>query len=982
MRKTSLLLLLLFTALMVSAQMRDGTLMRSEVRQEFDPAKTKGDFYVSPKGNDNWSGTLAEPNASGTDGPFATIKRAQQGVLDLKAEVYQAKKISNIPRYIGSNHPLGKGKDIVVFIREGLYSLTTPLNFTPKDGGERVETNLPTGAFEFHHLRDHYVTYAAFPGEKPVISGGIAVTNWKKAGNCWVAPFNQENAMILLANGEKQTSARTPDSGYFTVEKLTTNSELNFKKGDLANWKGMAYNRIILLMRWNISENSIARVDEKKQIAYLAHPEPRLMLVPPRYYIENVKEAMNMPGEWYFDKGKKEICYIPAQGISNPNEAKICVPGYNQLVTVNGEEGRPVRNLRFFGLTFDGITAGGTVIAYDYAQGCELENSELSNSESTAVKLGYGCSNTRITNNLFRQLKRGAIQGRGPKQNGNIRQQIKQTMIYRNKFLECGGDVVQFLYTNFTTISHNYFHKSYWPNCISCQWGNMEEEADGSYLVEYNHFDDMQNDADDTGVIKLAGLTLNSFVRNNLFHRVRRGFTNENVPIWFDCLAKDWVVEKNIFYDIEQRTMKLNGAYLTDNIYRNNELIESPKNAPEEIIEGEPAFEASNLQIVSGALPGSASVPAGSMVKVSADIYNSGSTGFAPVYLYINGKVFLTKEFPVIKGDSRRIEFEFRLLNSGRQEIAIGETSAQVVNVVGEKPSIVFDNIRTSEERVLLGERIVVTATARNVHPKNYASDIHIFGNGKELKSQQLSLQPMEEKEVSFEISPEGGYYPVRIENSSEIMLAVSGFRELDLKKLKLLTYISAKAKPANVEFDQQNGSYKITASGNDFFHAEDAYAAVYLSQLKGDFVATVKVAAFGEKTEAWFRAGLYVRNDITQSFDVVKGSLGSVLMFTTPNRAGIEYDEFGDGSMHKAASENLPENTTMPVWLKLERHGNSYSGYVSVDGKNWIIQRKSTPIPGINETVDLGLAAGSSNVKPYTVTFSNWSVKLQNNQR
>jgi regulation of enolase protein 1 (concanavalin A-like superfamily) len=978
MRKTTLFLMILLMVLSVSAQLRDGTLMRSESRQEFDATKVKGDFYVSPNGNDNWSGTLAEPNAAGTDGPFATIKRAQQGVRELKSQVYQAKKMSNISRYIGSNHPLGKGKDIVVFIRKGLYTLSAPLEFKPKDGGERVETSLPTGAFEFNNLRDHYVTYAAFPGEKPVITGGLEVTNWEKTGNCWVAPFTQENATSLIANGQKQTPARTPDSGYFTVEKLTNNSELNFRKGDMKNWREMAYNRVILLMRWNIAENSIARVDEKNQIAYLARSEPRLLLVPPRYYVENVKDAMDQPGEWYFDKGRKEISYIPVKGISNPNEAMMSVPRYNQLITVTGEEGRPVRNLRFYGLTFDGVTAGGTVISFEYAHGCELENSELSNSESTAVKLGFGCTNTRIANNLFRQLKRGAIQGRGPKEIGNIRQQVKQTMIYKNKFIACGGDVVQFLYTNFTTISHNYFYKSYWPNCISCQWGNMEEEADGSYLVEYNHFDDMQNDADDTGVIKLAGLTVNSFVRNNLFHKVHRGFTNENVPVWFDCLAKDWVVEKNIYYDIEQRMMKLNGAYLTDNIYRDNELIEPPQNAPEEIIEGLPAFVASNLNVSGSTLSGSNSLPTGSVVKVSADIFNSGSTGFAPVFLYINGKVFQTKEFPVIKNNSRRIEFVFRLLNSGRQEIAIGETPAQMVNVVGEKPSVVFDLIRVSEERVLSGECIKVSATARNVQQVNYQSTIRLYVNGRVLKSLSLLLKPMEEKEVQFEIFPDVGVYPVRIENSSEIMVVVSKYRELDLKKEKLLTYLSAKSKPANVLFDPINGSYKIAAAGSDFFHAEDAYAAVYLRQLKGDFVAKVKVDAFGEKTEAWFRAGLYARNDITQSFDVVKGSLGSVLMFTTPNRAGIEYDEFGDGSMHKAASENLPENTTMPVWLKLERHGNTYSGYVSVDGKNWIIQRKSTPLPGLTEAVDLGLAAGSSNGKQYAVTFSGWSVKVQ----
>ena len=75
----------------------------------------------------------------------------------------------------------------MVYIREGFYSLSEPLVFEAADGGERVETNLPTGAFEYHKLKDHYVTYAAYPGEKPVISGGTKVSGWKKNGNVWTA---------------------------------------------------------------------------------------------------------------------------------------------------------------------------------------------------------------------------------------------------------------------------------------------------------------------------------------------------------------------------------------------------------------------------------------------------------------------------------------------------------------------------------------------------------------------------------------------------------------------------------------------------------------------------------------------------------------------------------------------------------------------------------------------------------------------------
>ena len=42
--------------------------------------------YVSPDGDDAWSGTLPEPNAGRTDGPFATLARARDAVRQARAE--------------------------------------------------------------------------------------------------------------------------------------------------------------------------------------------------------------------------------------------------------------------------------------------------------------------------------------------------------------------------------------------------------------------------------------------------------------------------------------------------------------------------------------------------------------------------------------------------------------------------------------------------------------------------------------------------------------------------------------------------------------------------------------------------------------------------------------------------------------------------------------------------------------------------------
>ena len=982
---------------------RDGKLLRSELWQPFDPSKVKGDFFVSPNGDDRWSGTLDEPNATHSDGPFATIARAKLAVRDLKAKVYKPKGKAIDARYSGSSHPFGTGKDIVVFIRNGFYPLSESLVFTPEDGGERVETNLPSGAFEWHHLRDNYVTYSAYPGEKPVISGAVPVTNWDKRGNVWVAPFKRNEVSSLNANGKKQILARFPNEGYLTLRKTpASTSEIPYNAGDLKNWKDMEDNRIVILLRWRTAYNSIEKVDEKNQIAYLKEPEDGpgknngLLVVPPRYYVENVKELLDAPGEWFFDKKSHEISYIPEKGVSDPNQTNLSVPQINRLVQIAGDEEKPVRNLRFYGLVFEGAkenfrnfphhydpTPGCTAISYDFATDCEFANSELRACGGLGMAIGSGCYGIRVFNNIFDGLEQGAlsISGTGDLKNGKLIQITREILVDHNIFSSCGlsgGITLGVGGTIHTTISHNYFTKSGRPYTMDIGAGGLEGTVTGDVVVEYNHFEDVQQDADDAGVIVVTGMTTNSSVRNNIIHRVHRGFFSDNVAFWFDNLSSNWTVKNNIYFDLEQGDMKTCGTYLINNDYSDNFLIETPKILPEQFIDGKPMFACSNLQITFNGKLIEGAIPAGSLIKVRADVLNTGSSGVAQVTLLSDRKAIDEKPFPVIRNNTRTIEFDLHLNEPGSQEIAIGETRPQTIVIQGEKPKIAFGKIHLSEERVLAGESIRITTIATNLLSTNIHSSIPLLANIKEMKNLDLSLKGEEAKEISFDITPEVGNYQIRIGNSDVVTLKVLKCKELDVVKQKLYTYISPKSKPSNVVVIQKENRYILKASGWDFYHAEDAYATVYLKRLKGDFVSTAKIVSFGNRTSEWFRTGLFVRNDISKSFDVDRGSLGSVLMFSTPGRAGIEYDEFGNACMHKASSENLPENSPAPIWVRLERHGDRFTGYLSLDGKTWIVKRQTSQIPGIEKAIDLGLAAGSPDQKQYTVEFVDWKIKVE----
>jgi len=118
-------------------------------------------FYVAPDGNDAWSGKLAQPKKSKKDGPFATLTRARDAIREIK---YQQKGTLN--------------QAITVMVRRGTYFLSEPLIFSPIDSGTE---NFP-------------ITYQAYPNEKPMISGGKPITNWKKQGDVWVANLPEVKA--------------------------------------------------------------------------------------------------------------------------------------------------------------------------------------------------------------------------------------------------------------------------------------------------------------------------------------------------------------------------------------------------------------------------------------------------------------------------------------------------------------------------------------------------------------------------------------------------------------------------------------------------------------------------------------------------------------------------------------------------------------------------------------------------------------------
>ncbi|NLP10480.1 right-handed parallel beta-helix repeat-containing protein, partial [bacterium] len=570
----------------------------------------------------------------------------------------------------------------------------------------------------------------------------------------------------------------------------SSTSEIPFKRGDIRSWPEMEDNRIVILLRWRSAYNAIERVDEQKRIAWLRTPEDGpgghngLLVVPPRYFVENIKALLDSPGEWFYDKTKNEISYLAPAGLTNPNAAILSVPQINRLIQVQGEENRPVRNLRFYNLIFEGAkenfrtfphhyeaTPGCIAVSFEYAHDCEFANSELRACGGVGMEIGFGCCQTRVFGNRFDGLEQGAlaILGTGDGANGKLCQMNRETRVTGNIFSNCGqggGITLSAFHTLRTTISHNYFTKTGRPYTMDVGGGGLEGNSNGECIVEYNHFDDVQTDADDAGVIVVNGMTYNSTIRNNLIHGVERGFFSDNVAFWFDNMSSGWRVENNLYYDLEQGAMKTCGTYLIDNVYQNNFTIEPPANAPEQFIHGDPDCSCSQLQLLFKDRPLPAVVQSGSLLKARAEVYNNASSGITTLTLYANRKPMQTQPFPIIRHNRRTIEFDFRLNEPGLYEISINETEPQIVTVQGLKPAIVYDKLLLSEQRVLAGQPVQISAVATNLQSADLQVSIPLLANGKKIQTHSLTLKAGSTQPISFDITPQPGDHAIQVGNS------------------------------------------------------------------------------------------------------------------------------------------------------------------------------------------------------------------------
>ncbi len=379
-------------------------------------AEVDADFYLSPNGSDKWSGTLAEPDAQGTDGPFATLERARDAVRKLK-----------------KSH----AANIQVLIRGGTYSLDETVVFGLEDSGRG----------------DSIITYAAYPGETPVFSSGHEIKGWKKVSGQLPGLSKAAQGQVLEAKVSDRFFTlydaegllpRARSAGFIPLEGGSRN-RLHFPKGKLKEWPNVEDVEIVVRPHhaWIVNILPLVSVDEKEQMANTSIDATYAMnelhfLKSERIkncWVENVLEELDEPGEWVLNT-KKGTVYLWPRG-----DTPILYPELIEYIRVEGKidkEGPvdvPARNLCFRGLTFthgdrysvaeddagiqhdwDFMDKANALVRLRGTENCTIEKCHFAQSGSGAIRVDlYGQKNT-ISGNHIEQMGGAGIvlAGYGP----------------------------------------------------------------------------------------------------------------------------------------------------------------------------------------------------------------------------------------------------------------------------------------------------------------------------------------------------------------------------------------------------------------------------------------------------------------------------------------------------------------------------------------------------------------------------------------
>jgi hypothetical protein len=582
-------------------------------------------LYVSTNGNDSNAGT-SWTNA------LASLQGAQNQIRNLRAQIPS---------------PLAN-KSVEVVFDDGLYAINQTMVFSVNDSGSpqypvtyRARNPLMASISGGQVLNLNWQAYAAMPGVYVADLGATGLTR------------NQLNSLhTLIVNGVRAVRARSPNTGFYSIVSAdpdttqTHNKQNSFTFGSSngvpdiqSTWKNLTNVEVVSYATWTESRMPIASVDDADNQVhiqgsllyfwandYLADYGAYLEPSPPydetgatdgtiRYYIENVFEGLDAPGEWYVDPVAGKLYYYPLAGQAITNVTFV-VPMVNQLIQINNAS-----NLRFDGLTFcdtDWILPPGGQPGVQEAIFVATTNAILISGATNVVfancrvmrtggaygiQIQYGATCDSVVNTEFVANAGGGVMIGGtpgladPTSENSHHSYVSDNRaalnyIHDNNAVWREAVGILALRNGYNRIAGNTISNTTYDG-IAAGWFDTDPQAEGHNQIAWNTITDFGTLLYDLAGIYLVGSQPGTTVMGNQIsgclwtsnHIHRAGvnyppdgtsqWTNPGGPmagIYTDDTSKEELIDGNIVYNVNQ------GLFVHevhDNIYLNNILADT-----------------------------------------------------------------------------------------------------------------------------------------------------------------------------------------------------------------------------------------------------------------------------------------------------------------------------------------------------------------------------------------------------------------------
>ena len=370
------------------------------------PEKEVKKFYVALQGKDSNDGSFQKP--------LASLEAAQQAVRVAKQSGFKG--------------------SIEVIVRGGTYFLAETIEFTAEDSGTKSAP----------------IIWKASKGEKVILSGGKRIKgDWKKgndgiwfvsvpearswkrnekeAENYAKRPVMPLNFRELFVNGKRSIRARYPNAHLenpFLYSVANTKNEVQIPEGKIKkSWGAEPDAQINLVPRWRFFNqwNDVTAVDIENSVIKVGPREQHGEIDKGSWFwIEGVKEELDMPGEWYLNHEEGKLYYKPLQGTS-PNDSEIIFPYLNRIFYLKGdiEKGIAVKNIQFQGFDFSHTTFTlgqiearvhtDCAVMFENTQYCSMTDCHFENIGGYALWLHLDSRNNVFDNNTVKNSGGGGV---------------------------------------------------------------------------------------------------------------------------------------------------------------------------------------------------------------------------------------------------------------------------------------------------------------------------------------------------------------------------------------------------------------------------------------------------------------------------------------------------------------------------------------------------------------------------------------------